>query len=44
MRNFTWNRFPIKFADRFLAYTHRGNYIPMQCVAFCNSHSMCGPG
>jgi len=28
MRNFTWNRFPIKkFADRFLAYTHRGKHI-----------------
>jgi len=28
MRNFTWKRFPIKkFADRFLAYTHRGKYI-----------------
>ena len=28
MRNFTWNRFPIKnFSDRFLAYTHRGKYI-----------------
>jgi len=26
MRNFTWNRFP-KFADRFLAHTHRGKYI-----------------